>query len=154
MDRNGLLKAIEIDSISGCWNWKRYSRHGYGIIRLNGKERFAHRVSYSLFTGEIGNGLCVCHKCDNPKCVNPEHLFLGTHADNMRDCARKGRNKIPRNEGEKHGMSKLKEYMVFEILNHIKNGLKQIQIAKMFKIDPSMVSYIKSGKYWKHLQKD
>ena len=83
------------EPISGCWIWtgslnKRHN--GYGQIRIgDGKPLLAHRASYELHIGTIPDGMCVLHKCDVPCCVNPNHLFLGTHADNMRDCHSKGR---------------------------------------------------------------
>ncbi len=78
-----------------CWNFKGALRSGYGAIKYNGKICGAHRVSFEITNGKIPDGLLVCHKCDNKKCVNPEHLFLGTYKDNMQDCLKKGRMVIP-----------------------------------------------------------
>jgi len=76
----------------GCWKWKlSHSQRGYGVFSINGKQYTAHRLAYTWMIGPIPEGLFVCHHCDNPGCCRPDHLFLGTHQDNMEDARRKGR---------------------------------------------------------------
>jgi hypothetical protein len=86
-----LKERTSIDS-NGCWNYTAYKNDlGYGRLRSNGKQVLAHRLSYESFHGALPKELLVCHKCDNPSCVNPDHLFLGTNTDNIRDSINKGR---------------------------------------------------------------
>jgi len=83
---------ILIDETTGCWNWQgSINTGGYGTIAIRRKTRTLHRLNYERLVGEIPKGICVLHKCDNPRCCNPEHLFLGTQADNIRDMHEKGR---------------------------------------------------------------
>lgn len=91
------------EPMSGCWLWTAATTvDGYGEIRSGGKTAKAHRVAWTLFRYEIPPGIEVCHRCDNPPCVNPAHLFLGTRGDNMGDCAKKGRAWNPTAEMEKN----------------------------------------------------
>lgn len=92
MDR--FLEKIKVDG-NGCWNWQGYmQKNGYGQFGIStNKSLYAHRVSYELFNKESTKGKYVCHKCDNPSCVNPDHLYLGTQLDNIRDSIRNGKQK-------------------------------------------------------------
>lgn len=85
----------KVDKSKDCWEWTASKRLGYGIFKINKKSFGAHRLSYEMKNGKIPNGLHVCHKCDNRSCVNPDHLFLGTHSDNMKDSYSKGRLLVP-----------------------------------------------------------
>jgi hypothetical protein len=94
-----IMESIEIDDLTGCWNWKlRKDDGGYGRlkIQLGARDKFrmdgAHRYSYEIFRGPVPAGKEVCHSCDNPACVNPNHLWIGTHKQNMEDMVSKGRS--------------------------------------------------------------
>lgn len=89
-----LLQYVAIDEKTACWNWTAsLNRKGYGRLHFMGKGRTTHRLSYTAHRGPIPPGLCVCHKCGNPKCINPDHLFVGTRQENTHDMYRKGRAK-------------------------------------------------------------
>lgn len=132
------------------------NRAGYGRFKLNGRMQKAHRVSWKLYKGPIlqgegYHGTCVCHRCDNPGCVNPEHLELGTHADNMDDMVDKGRQAKPK--GEDNTKAKLTESQVREIRRLAEDGsLLQKEIGKMFGVSNGTVSDIKTRKIWRHLK--
>jgi hypothetical protein len=87
-------RSYDINKEIGCWEWNRaLNVKGYGHMRMDHKNILAHRLAYELYKGEITNSLCVCHSCDNPKCVNPAHLWLGTKKDNNKDMLQKGRGR-------------------------------------------------------------
>lgn len=140
----------KVEKKGDCWIWKgSYLKGGYGAHRFNGKSLGAHRTSWTLFKGEIPIGMYVCHKCDNPGCVNPDHLFLGSAEDNNRDRAKKGRSDD--RHGEKHPCRKLTNETVLEIRKLWSSGMKQKEIAKIYGIDNSAVSVIVNNKRWKHI---
>ena len=135
-----------IVSDGDCWRWTATrNSDGYGIIWLSGKYWLAHRFSYDLHFGEIPVGLLVCHHCDTPDCVNPEHLFLGTQKDNMEDCDAKGRIR----RGETHPCAKLTLADVNSIRDAI--NITQRELAKEFGVGRSTIGEIRTGKKWKCL---
>lgn len=134
---------------SGCWIWTSYTVSGYGQICLVRTKFAAHRLSYTIHKGEIPNGLFVLHHCDERLCVNPDHLFLGTHQDNMDDMFSKNRANTAR--GQNAGHSKLKDADILEIRNMYRNGLTQKKIGERFLVDQSLISRIVNNQYWNHL---
>ena len=127
---------------NGCWIWKacRVATTGYGRFQAD----YAHRAAYQLFKGEIPAGFCVCHGCDRPECVNPEHLWLGSKRENSNDMARKGRAA----QGETHTKAKISEGEVREIRS-LEGRLAQKDIARLYGVCPSNVRAILSRKTWK-----
>lgn len=135
----------------GCWEWNAgKGGHGYGVFVIIGKNQYAHRVAYQLYVGEIPASLYVCHHCDNPGCVNPAHLFLGTHNDNMRDCKNKGRGigKSSGASGEKHRSAKLTNAQVIEIISLHSEGARNVDLAKEFGVTQPTISKIVCGHNW------
>lgn len=130
---------------SGCWLWMgNVLWNGYGTIWRDRKHAYAHRISWELTTGPIPDGLCVCHRCDNPVCVNPAHLFLGTTADNMADKVRKGRHQ----PGEKAPWAKLKADDVREIRASSDTGRA---LALRYGLNQSNISRVRSGLRYKEV---
>lgn len=131
-----------------CWIWKgSLNYYGYGRMRIKEFEGVqAHRYSYELHKGKIKKGLCVCHTCDNRKCVNPEHLWLGTKYQNSMDMVSKGRTK----KGKDHKNSKLSEEEVLQI-RELKKTKGYKKIAKMFGVAPSCIQSITNRKTWRHI---
>lgn len=135
-----------------CWEWTgSLNPNGYGQFTWrtgNKRSHLASRVSYTLTHGEIPPGLFVCHKCDNPKCCNPHHLFLGTAKDNMQDCARKGRMNTAGLKGEKHGSAKITEKDVRDIRASRK---RNCDLAPQYGLTPEAISSIRRRVTWRHV---
>jgi hypothetical protein len=124
-----------------CYEWGASRQpQGYGWFRLRDKMKTAHRISWEIHFGEIPKGLGVLHKCDNPGCVRPEHLFLGTQRDNAIDMIKKCR-----------GTAKFTEENIKEIRALYATGKTQKELAKMFNSQQSHISEITRRKQWKHI---
>lgn len=141
------------DPATGCIEWGGcMNKDNYGVLTREGKICYTHRLAWELKRGPIPPGMHVLHRCDNPPCCNPDHLFLGTHLDNMRDRDAKGRCKIGRRaRGEAHCHSKLTESGVVEIRKRIAKGDSNKEIAADFGVSGPLIRCIKLGKIWKHV---
>ena len=137
-------KVQKTKNPNDCWNWLGYIfPNGYGGIKVNYKTQYAHRVAYEITFGEISSGLLVRHECDNPSCVNPNHLIVGTTQDNIKDKVKKGRQA----RGETAGLHKLTNQQAQEIRNIYSQGkISQHQLAKMFGISQAQIWKIVSNK--------
>ncbi len=136
-----------VKKTDGCWNWiGTLNSSGYGLILVNYKTIRAHRFSWELHNGKITGGLYVLHKCDNPRCVNPDHLFLGTQSDNHADMHAKKRNNQPK--GSKSGMAKLDERSVSMIR---KGGHTDSFFAKKFNVSRETIAYARK-RGWRHVK--
>lgn len=133
-----------------CWNWTgSENSNGYGRFVLNDRHILAHRLSYELFFGKIPNGLNVCHKCDNRKCVNPEHLWLGSQSENLTDASTKGRMKQPDTRAHRNGNTTLTWDKVRAIRAMHARGLRKFHIARLFNVSASTISNITNHQTWK-----
>lgn len=142
--------AAKTEKSGGCWEW-RGAKHisGYGTIRFNGKRRRAHRVTWELTNGPIPDGLHVLHRCDNPGCVNTNHLFLGTHDGNMADCTAKNRHA----KGEQNGKTKITESDVRDMRAlHRSDSLSLAELGRRFGVSKTTAGSIVSGLSWGHVK--
>jgi hypothetical protein len=157
-----------------CWIWTGsvFKATGYARTFINGKGRNAHRISYEMTYGPVPNGLMVLHDCDRfyapgdisyRRCIRPDHLFLGTAADNMADCKQKGRHAFglrngaytkpeSRRRGETSGMSKLTDAQVIEIRSRYKaGGISQETLGREYGVTQGLIGFIVRGVTWRHL---
>ncbi len=153
---NMFMEKVSPEPNTGCWLWMAsLDNAGYGQFWFLGTMMRSSRVSWLLFRGSIPkgkgcHGVCVLHKCDVRACVNPDHLFLGTHQDNVDDREAKGRGRMPDNRGALNGLAKLTDDKVREIRTRYKaGGVSQAALAKEFGVARSTVSMVTSGRLWK-----
>ena len=138
-----------VDTSGECWEWQRGKlKQGYGRFKANGIEYKAHRFSYERSYGPIPPGMLVCHHCDNPPCVRPDHLFLGDAQANIDDKISKGRQPL----GERIGVSRLTESQV-RMIRQIREteGLTHSQIAERFGVKCGCIGAVLRGETWKHV---
>ncbi len=143
-------KVTVPDNDEACWEWLgNRLPYGYGHIKIEGKQIKAHRWSYEYINGPIPNGLLVLHRCDNPPCVRPDHLFLGTHSDNILDALAKGRL-----DPVKMGLhnAKLSEHDVIEIRNLFASTIAtRTQLAERYGVTRTTIEYVTKGTTWQHV---
>jgi len=150
--------------LDACWTWRGYHVAGYGMLRIDKRCVLATRVMSFLTTGRDPFPLCVCHRCDNPSCMNPRHFFTGTHTDNMRDMQRKGRANTPKGEragshlhpetrarGERQGSARLTAATVVEIRQLGAAGRSPGSIARNYGVGRTTVRHILAGDNWRHI---
>lgn len=153
-----ILNAITVNAKTGCWEWQLSTSrsNGYGSLKRNGVTTAAHRASYEAFVGEIPKGLFVCHKCDNRRCVNPDHLYAGTQSDNMQDRFKRGRANLPK--GSNHVASKLTEKDAVLIRAFTKRHPPARKrgysvcgfLARWFGVSVSTISAVHTNLRWRH----
>lgn len=154
------MSKISPEPMSGCWLWTgAVNRAGYGMFHVRhdtGANKsyaaLAHRFSFELHTGKKLGGLCALHRCDNPACVNPDHIYPGTPADNVADMDQRGRRINKPIQGSRHANSKLKEGDIPEIKRLKNMGLTQNEIGKIFGVSQVQIGNILRGKQWNHYQ--
>lgn len=131
-----------VNEETGCWEWQGHRLpKGYGFFHVNDDNYLAHRVSYHNFVGPIKEGNCVCHSCDNPCCVNPEHLWQGSYTDNLQDMARKGRQHCT--------VLSWAEVQHIRVLHRM--SMPMLQISKLFGVSKTHIRNIIIGKKWSHI---
>lgn len=136
------------DDKTGCLNWAGcQNKDGYGLVQYQGKTQVLHRVWFREYVGSIPEGMCVCHTCDNPSCVEPSHLFLGTPLENNDDKVAKRRHAY----GERGGRAKLTEDQVISIRADYAKGERQVHLAKRYGVHQTQISLIVTRKEWAHV---
>ena len=145
-----LESKIHKNPTSGCWEWTGCRNHcGYGKIYINRKAEYSHRISYIEYVGDIPAGMCILHKCDNQKCVNPDHLFAGTQSHNMFDMWAKNRHKRGCTKG---AMFVTRTKLTDEKVRQIKGSdLPRSDLAIAFDVSKQVISQIRNSLTWKHV---
>ena len=141
----------KVEKSDGCWLWAGALTKGYGQVSIDKRNTYAHRLSWEIHYGPIPKGLFVCHKCDTPRCVRPDHLFVGTCADNIADMWAKGRAKHGALIGSANKAARLKESDIPKIKKLSRDGLGVREIAPLFGVSKSTIHNVVSEKWWRHV---
>jgi len=150
--RDRILNGSELNMTTGCWDWQRSGyANGYGQISIDKKKWSAHRASYTAFIGDIPDGMLVCHKCDNRKCVNPDHFFLGNQKENIADMIAKGRQRTGKRIGTEHKNAIFTDEDIAAIFSRILKGERTCDIARDYNTSPATIFHIKKGNSWNHI---
>jgi hypothetical protein len=144
------MRKVDTGGPDGCWLWTAYRNPcGYGMFYMDRALRSSHRVIYGLVVAEVPPGMCVLHRCDNPACVRPGHLFLGTQTENVADREAKGRGRHRASAGEANGSAKLTWGAVGEIRRrYAAGGVSQQLLAREYGVSRSQISGIVAGVFW------
>jgi hypothetical protein len=159
---NRFWTKVQVLGEADCWEWQAFrSKFGYGKTGVGGRVHFAHRVAWELTYGPIPDGIRVLHRCDNPPCVNPAHLFLGTMSDNMQDMWDKGRHEPPKKQpkpapigrarGERHGLAKLTAEIVLLARQQAAAGTTYQALALQHGVTKQAIRYAVLRHTWKHV---
>jgi len=148
-DEESFWNNVELCEPNRCWKWRGgFRSSGYGHTSRYRKDESAHRLAWEFWNNKkIPKGMFACHKCDNPACCNPNHIFIGTPKENSEDMVRKNRQV----SGERHWCSKLTKEQVSKIKEMRNNGETLTAIGKIFGITHGMVGHIASGRNWKNI---
>lgn len=153
---HSFLDNVILNPSTWCWDWQGCKdRDGYGSIGYKNKSRLVHRLAYMLYnqlSEEDIEGKVVMHLCDNPSCVNPDHLQLGTQKDNVHDCIKKGRR--ANRKGEQNPNSKLTDYQAQKIRELYQLGISQEELAKMFNVARRTIYNIRKNISWAHVSSE
>lgn len=148
-DRCRFARFVPVADDGDCWEWQSTrNRNGYGKFWLDGRTDLAHRVSYRIAKGAIPQGMQIRHTCDNPPCVNPKHLLIGTGKQNARDALDRGRYR----QGAGNGRARLTSQQVLDIRRRLSEGEMQVALAREYGVCKSTVQWIASGRNWKCLE--
>ena len=132
---------------NGCWLWNGTLSHGYGLVSVDGGQLLTHRAAYETWVGPIPEGMYVCHECDTPRCMNPDHLFVGTNQDNLADMRSKRRHSY----GERRYNARLTEAKVLEARRLRREGVPVLTLAARFGVSKRQIYKVTNGEQWKHL---